>query len=106
MAQSLITHTGVSVSMLKERIADLTHELEVAQEEYENAQPVEPQSIGSVIRFTNWNGYLYAAIKLDKGWYVTQDGSRSARQGIKPMTWEKLLEWVGVRNWEDMEVLS
>lgn len=80
--------------------------------------PLEPAN-GSVIRFAKYHGvYQFAAIRVDRVvgdltggatmayWYVTQDGSRSSRQGRPPMQWDALLDWIGERNWDSIEVLS
>lgn len=68
---------------------------------------LEPKEQGSVIRFAKFNQeYQFAAIKIGDGWYVTQDGSRSSRQGYSPKAWSELLTWIGDRNWETIEVLS
>lgn len=67
----------------------------------------EPVEQGSVIRFRKYDQkYSFAAIKIDYHWYVTQDGSRSARQGRPPMLWSELLDWIGERNYSTVEVLS
>jgi hypothetical protein len=31
--------------------------------------------------------------------------SRSSRQGHAPTTWDELLDWIGKRNWDSIEVL-
>jgi hypothetical protein len=62
---------------------------------------------GSVIRFVKYaGGYTFAALNIEGCWFVTQDGSRSGKQGFPPMDWDTLLEWIGSRNLDTIELLS
>lgn len=107
MATSLVT---VSKDLVEARIAELQAQLEEEQEKLIELRPTEPEGDFAVIRFTKF-GYTWAAIKTRTItgrylWYVTQDGSRSARQGVTPKTWDDLIDWISDRNWEFIEVLS
>jgi hypothetical protein len=109
----------VSRDLVAARIAELEEQLAKEKQILAAARPVEPEFTASVVRFQKFD-YSWAAIKVggsiaeyirtgraDAGrWYVTQDGSRSARQGIPPKTWSELLEWIGERNWDTIEVLA
>jgi hypothetical protein len=96
------------------RIEVLKNELEEAQALLLSQRvPEEPAGESRVIRFSKYgNTYCFAAIKVSQGnfasarWYVTQDGSRSSRQGHPAKTWGELLSWIGERNWDKIEVLS
>lgn len=74
--------------------------------------PSEPDGVGTVVRFTKWDGYHYAAIRgkddaFGKGvWYFTQDPTRSGGNKMLPKNWVGLLDTVGERNWDTLEVLS
>jgi len=105
MATALVDET---VQSLNVRIEELEAELALAKVARESFTPEEPAEEGSVIRFQKYNyGYTFAAIKVPNGlWYLTQDGSRSARQGHAPKTWAELLAFIGPRNWHRIEVLS
>ncbi|QLF84646.1 hypothetical protein SEA_GAIL_83 [Mycobacterium phage Gail] len=59
------------------------------------AEPVE----GSVVRFTNFGTYPYAAIRVEGLWYLTQ--GKMARNS--PKTWDDLLDWIC--NWDTLELL-
>ncbi|AFU20696.1 hypothetical protein SEA_CHUPACABRA_70 [Mycobacterium phage Chupacabra] len=85
----------------------LERKLQDAQEKLSTLTPVEPAEEGSVVRFRKYNQiYTFAAIKVGDRWFITQDGSRTSRQGHAPKTWAQLLEWIGERNWTTVEVLS
>lgn len=107
MATSLIT---VDKDLIEARINDLTAQLEEEQGKLLELQPKEPVTPGSVVRFRKYN-YTWAAIKTttitgNYRWFITQDGSRSARQGVAHKSWSELLEWIAGRNWDTIEVLS
>ncbi|AOT24727.1 hypothetical protein PBI_STASIA_71 [Mycobacterium phage Stasia] len=96
-----------AVQGLNARIEELEAELALAKAVREEFVPVEPTEDGSVVRFVKYNlSYTFAAIKVLGRWYITQDGSRSARQGHAPKAWDELLAWIGQRNWHRIEVLS
>lgn len=110
MATSLVE---VSADLVRARIEDLTRQLELAESDLEELTPQEPESLHAVIRFWKWDqSYIYVAVKTHlnadgKGvWYISQDGSRTSRQGIPPKTWAQLVAWIGERNWARIEVLS
>ncbi|ASZ75510.1 hypothetical protein KIW74_gp18 [Mycobacterium phage Kimona] len=89
-------------------IAQLEDALNRAKAQLEEllSVPQEPAE-GSVIKFRKFNqAYTFAALRIGDRWFVTQDGSRSSRQGYSPKTWEQLLVWIGERNWSTIEVLS
>jgi hypothetical protein len=68
---------------------------------------LEPEDEGSVIRFRKYGQhYLFAAMKVGDYWYLTQDGSRSSRQGKPPLPWWGLLDFIGERNYSTIEVLA
>ncbi|ATN88142.1 hypothetical protein SEA_CINDARADIX_69 [Mycobacterium phage Cindaradix] len=96
-----------AVNGLNARIEELERELALAKAVREEFVPVEPVEDGAVIRFVKYNlSYTFAAIKVMGRWYITQDGSRSSRQGHAPKAWDELLDWIGQRNWHRIEVLS
>ena len=116
MATTLVAENAAVVKL---RIEELEQQLRAQQELLANATPREPIGDGTVVRFTNWEGYEYAAIRVPQRgvtsspfaatahrWYVTQDGSRSSRQGVPPKNWVELLNWIGAKNWHTIEVLS
>lgn len=105
MASSLTT---INPSALKERIALLQVELAEAEFDLASAKPREPEGKYAVIRFSKYSsGYTFAALRTPSGlWFITQDGSRSSRQGHAPKSWDNLLIWIGERNWAGIEVLS
>lgn len=72
----------------------------------DDLQPTEPAGDEVVIKFKKYNqAYSFAALKVGGGlWYITQDGSRSSKQGHEPMTWARLLEFIGERNWDTIKV--
>lgn len=98
------------------RIRELERQLEAERDALEPAVPVEPTEENAVIRFSKYgNTYSFAAIKVAQSpdgvhgpckWFITQDGSRSSRQGHAPKAWGELLSWIGERNWGRIEVLS
>ena len=53
-----------------------------------------------------YNSPTNAKVMGEAVWYITQDGSRSSRQGHAPKTWDGLLDWIGERHWDSIEVLS
>ncbi|QDP44661.1 hypothetical protein SEA_NOTHINGSPECIAL_77 [Mycobacterium phage NothingSpecial] len=65
-------------------------------------RPAEPREDGSVIRFRKFDGYSYAAIRIDGIWFITQ--GKMAR--ISPREWEDLLDWIEPDGWPSMELLS
>jgi hypothetical protein len=110
MATQLIA-AEVDRSLVAARIAEL--ELQLQAERELLAGPREPVPMHSVIRFLKFDQkYTYAAIKshidsTGRGvWHTTQDGTRSPRQGVKPMYWEDLIKFIGQRNWARVEVLG
>lgn len=111
MATKLIQGNAGLVEL---RIEELERQLEEERRELAQLQrPAEPAGDNRVIRFAKYgNTYSFAAIKVGSGlgqpalWYVTQDGSRTSRQGHAPKTWDALLDWIGARNWDKIEVLS
>lgn len=90
------------------RVSALEQALVAARAEMEALVPSEPEAIGSVVRFRKYNfGYTFAAIKTpNELWYITQDGTRTSRQGHAPKSWDDLLAWIGQRNWHRIEVLG
>jgi hypothetical protein len=106
MAVNLVESNSVEAL---ERIAKLEDELAAAKALLE-ARPQEPTAEGSVIRFRKFGqSYTFAAVKVGvyaPTWYVTQDGGRTARQGVPPKTWDSLLDWIGERNFATIEVLG
>ncbi|QGJ90224.1 hypothetical protein PBI_SHEAKEIRA_78 [Mycobacterium phage SheaKeira] len=64
--------------------------------------PVEPATDGSVVRFTKFGGYSYAAIRIDGTWFFTQ--GKMAR--ISPRDWVDLLDWLGQANWHSLELME
>ncbi|QBP31457.1 hypothetical protein KIY76_gp72 [Mycobacterium phage Miramae] len=102
-----VTLVDEDVRGLNARIEELEAELALARAVREQYIPVEPAEDGAVIRFVKYNlTYTFAAIRVLGRWYITQDGSRSARQGHAPKAWDELLAWIGERNWHRIEVLS
>ncbi|AHG24117.1 hypothetical protein PBI_NYXIS_72 [Mycobacterium phage Nyxis] len=96
-----------AVNGLNARIEELERELALAKAVREEFIPVEPAEDGAVIRFVKYNlSYTFAAIRVLGRWYITQDGTRSPRQGHAPKAWDELLAWIGERNWHRIEVLS
>ncbi|AEJ94534.1 hypothetical protein PBI_ACHEBE_71 [Mycobacterium phage Achebe] len=104
MAVTLVDDT---VQGLNARIEELEAELALARAVREAHVPEEPSVDGTVIRFVKYNlSYTFAAIRVLGRWYITQDGTRSPRQGHAPKAWDELLAWIGERNWHRIEVLS
>lgn len=110
MATSLVP-TGTDRQLAKFRIAELEEQL--ALERSVLADPIEPVANHSVIRFVKYDqSYTFAAIRAytdgagEGVWFITQDGSRTSRQGHAPKTWPALLLFIGERNWVNIEVLS
>ncbi|AFF28348.1 hypothetical protein FDI09_gp22 [Mycobacterium phage Twister] len=105
MATALIDTT--EAARTKRWIELLERKLQDAQEKLSTLSPVEPAEEGTVVRFRKYNQvYTFAAIKVGHLWFITQDGSRTSRQGHAPKTWQALLDWIGERNWSTIEVLS
>jgi hypothetical protein len=110
MATNLLERNNVTAL---ERIVKLEDELAAAKKLLEQ-RPAEPSGMGTVVRFKKFGqAYSFAAIRVADGivthngyWYVTQDGTRTSRQGIPPKTWDGLLDWIGERNFGTIEVLS
>lgn len=110
MATTLLP-AGQDRMSAKLRIRELEEQL--AQERALLADPVEPVGMHSVIRFVKYNQkYTFAAIKAytdgtGQGvWFITQDGSRSSRQGHPQRNWDGMLSFIGERNWANIEVLG
>lgn len=95
---------GTTRAEAEAKVASLTHQLDEAVATLEGLAPVEPPP-GSVIRFRKF-GYTWAAISIMGDWYVTQDGSRTERQGVPVRSWAQFLVWVYKENWGTIEVLS
>ena len=113
MATNLMSANSIHASLLKARISELEAQLNDAKSDLADARPKEPVNNHSVIRFTKYDQkYTFAAIRaytdgLHRGvWFITQDGSRTSRQGHSPKTWDELLTFIGERNWNRVEVLS
>lgn len=88
------------------------------------ARPQEPTEVGAVVRWEkSWGDpdttegvYQYAAISDGEGtWYTTQDPRRTGkntgtgrprRDKILPSTWDELLDRIGERHWETLELLD
>lgn len=72
------------------------------------AMPVEPTGgEGTVVRWSKWDGYLYASINDGDGvWYTSQDPRRTGGNKILPGTWEELLDKIGQQNWPTLELLA
>lgn len=110
MATNLIESTSVDAL---QRIAELEDELAAAKKLLEQ-RPAEPSGTATVVRFRKYGqAYSFAAIRIGNTigsrvgiWYVTQDGTRTSRQGIGPKSWDELLDWIGDRNVSTIEVLS
>ncbi|AEJ95056.1 hypothetical protein FGG22_gp033 [Mycobacterium phage Hammer] len=62
-------------------------------------RPVEPREDGSVVRFSKFGGYNYAAIRVEGMWYVTQ----GRRCYISQKYWDAFLDWVGEDCWGSLE---
>lgn len=92
----------VARKTLAQQVADLEAQLAEARRELADAKPPLPKFDGAVIKFDKFD-YAWAAIKVKGKWYVTQDGSRTARQGIAPMTDDAFLAWVYESNWDSIE---
>lgn len=91
----------------KDAIAKAEDALEQARAALASFTPDEPLGQAAVVRFKKFrHAYSYAAIRVGDHWYVTQDGTRTSRQGVAPLAWDDLLEWIGDRNWDSIEVLS
>lgn len=91
----------------KDAIAKAEDALEQARAALASFTPDEPLGQAAVVRFKKFrHAYSYAAIRVGDHWYVTQDGTRTSRQGVAPLAWDELLEWIGERNWDTIEVLS
>lgn len=111
MATQLVT---ASPSLIQARISELEDLLNEEKALLALAQrPVEPVEKDAVIRFRKYDQqYSFAAIAAGKNtfghklWYITQDGSRTSRQGHAPKLWMDLLQWIGQRNWDTIEVLQ
>ena len=116
MAQSLLRkdHARSSEALAKAEVQRRQAEQTVAELAAVAASltPVEPDEEGTVVRFTKWDGYHYAAIRGksnqsgDGIWYFTQDPTRTGGNKMNPGTWRLVLETVGIRNWDTLEVLS
>lgn len=103
MATNLSTINRTNAQL---RIDSLKVALAEAEFDLSSAQPDEPNR-DAVIRFFKYNGsYPFAAICASGLWYVTQNGKRSAAQGYPARKWADLVEWIGERNWDSIEVLS
>lgn len=111
MATSLVS---VNRDHVKARIEHLQAELAAELELLSESKPVEPTDNEAMIRFKKF-GYSWGAIRVftdptlgapSVRWFITQDGSRSARQGIPAKTWVDLLEWMSERNWDTIKVMS
>ena len=103
MATSLST---INRGNAQARIESLKVALAEAEFDLASAQPDEPNR-DAVIRFYKYNAtYPFAAVCAGGEWYVTQNGKRSASQGYPPRKWADLVEWIGQRNWDSIEVLS
>jgi hypothetical protein len=104
MARPLVTTASRAKLKLLENLQSQVAEL---SEELEGFTPQEPAGLNTVVRFRKYRAqYSFAAIKVGTSWYLTQDGSRSSRQGHAPKTWDELLEFIGDRNWASVEVLG
>lgn len=69
-------------------------------------KPNEPAGLGTVVRFRKYDRrYTYAAIKVGLEWYLTQNPARP-QDRKEPKKWSSLLDFVGERNWDTIEVLS
>ena len=116
MATKLIQENAdATAGVVELRIAELERQLEAEKADLAALRlpPPEPVGENAVIRFAKYGGaYAFAAIKVPGAtgqswyWYITQDGSRTSRQGHAPKTWVALLDWIGERNWAAIEVLS
>ena len=110
MAQALVS--AVDRDIVEMRIRELEDQLAVEKALLQ--RPAEPLGRDVVIRFTKYgSGYTFAALKVGGSnpfepakWFLTQDGSRTSRQGHPPKVWADLLTWIGERNWASIEVLS
>lgn len=110
MAKHLVPE-GIDRIIVSERIAELELELERSRKLLD--APQEPQAVHSVVRFVKYDQrYTFAAIKAYTDaagigiWFLTQDGSRTSRQGHAPKYWADLLRFIGERNLHTLEVLS
>ncbi|QGJ90978.1 hypothetical protein SEA_BIANCATRI92_80 [Mycobacterium phage BiancaTri92] len=64
-------------------------------------RPAEPAKDGAVIRFSKFEGYCYAAIRIDGIWFITQ----GKKAHISPREWDDLLDWIEPENWASMELM-
>ncbi|QKO02469.1 hypothetical protein KIV64_gp19 [Mycobacterium phage DroogsArmy] len=112
MATKLVHAETVDTVLLDGWIATLEQSLKEARERQAEAKrPLEPAGKDVVIRFRKYDRrYSFAALKVVgigyPKWFLTQDGTRSSRQGKAPMVWSDLLDFIGERNWDTIEVLS
>jgi hypothetical protein len=103
---AMATSIAVNRSVLKNRAEALEAQLREIQKGLASLVPDEPVGLGTVIRFKKFNRqYSYAAIKVGDEWYLTQNPNRPQDRKL-PKTWDELLDFVGERNWETVEVLS
>lgn len=112
MAQKLVTAETVDTIWTEGWIATLEQTLTEARAKLaQSKRPLEPAGKDVVIRFRKYDRrYSFAALKVVgigyPKWFLTQDGTRSSRQGKAPMVWSDLLDFIGERNWDTIEVLS
>lgn len=69
--------------------------------------PAEPAADGTVIRFAKYNrSYWFAALRASGKWFVTHSSVSTHKNQHAPRTWPELLQWIGERNWDGIEVLT
>lgn len=109
MATSLIESRAAAKKQVEDlgaSLAWLAAELDAAKSRLKNLTPEEPLGQGTVVRFKKYNRrYTYAAIRVGSEWYLSQNPTRPQDRKA-PKYWSELLEFIGDRNWDTIEVLS
>lgn len=109
MATSLIGSRAAAkkqVEDLEASLAQLVSGLDQAKARLKSLVPDEPLGQGTVVRFKKYNRrYTYAAIRVGSEWYLSQNPTRPQDRKA-PKYWSELLEFIGDRNWDTIEVLS
>lgn len=104
--RKMATSITPSRTALKVQAEALQRQLAEIQAGLASLVPDEPAGQGTVVRFRKYNRrYTYAAIRVLSEWYLTQNPTRPQDRKA-PKTWAELLDFVGERNWDTIEVLS
>jgi hypothetical protein len=108
--QQVATLVSTQHAEAKAKLAELKAQLDKVQESLAGYTPDEPIEYGTVVRFRKFNqSYTYAAIKVPTVggtvWYLTQNPTRTQDRKA-PKSWDELLDFIGERNYDTIEVLS